>query len=189
MNILLEMRESSLVGLEGGQLNALDPASGRIIWHFNNGASTIPSSASSDDILFVPSNGITALKSSNDGKSFEELWQSSQLRPGTASPLVFNGRVYILNSAGILSCGDAKTGERLWQLRLSGPFSASPVAAGNHLYLINEKGLTQVVDLNAEEGEMVSSMALDETILGTPSIANGAIFIRSDNHLWKLTKG
>ena len=182
----------TVVALQSSKgIHAIDPATGKVIWHFDNGASTIPSSASSDDILFVPSNGITALKSSNDGKSFEELWQSSQLRPDTASPLVLHERVYILNSAGILSCGHAMTGDRLWQLRLTGPFSASPVTAGNYLYLVNEKGLVQVIEPAGKGGggELVSSLDLQETILSTPSIARGAIFIRSDNHLWKLTKG
>jgi len=61
------------------------------------------------------------------------------------------------------------------------------VATGKHLYLVNEKGLTQVVDTTKPEGEVVSELNLGETILSTPSISQGAIYIRSDAHLWKLT--
>jgi len=27
---------------------------------------------------------------------------------------------------------------------------------------------------------------LDDVVIGTPSIANGAFYVRSDSHLWKL---
>ena len=36
--------------------------------------------------------------------------------------------------------------------------------------------------------EVLSVNALEETILATPSIANGAIFLRSDQHLWCIGK-
>ena len=71
-------------------------------------------------------------------------------------------------------------------MRLKGPFSASPIAAGKYLYVVNEKGLAQVVDTGAEEGEVVSSVNLYDVVIGTPSIANGAFYVRSDAKLWKL---
>ena len=78
------------------------------------------------------------------------------------------------------------TGERLWQLRLKGPFSASPVVAGNYVYCVSEKGVVQVVDPSKPEGEIIGELDLGETILSTPSIANGAIYFRSDARLWKI---
>ena len=38
------------------------------------------------------------------------------------------------------------------------------------------------------EPELVSEMELGETILGTPSISGDAIYVRSDNTLWKLAE-
>ena len=102
--------------------------------------------------------------------------------------MVVGDRVYAVNAAGVLSCGDAATGNRLWQLRLKGPFSATPLYAAGKLYCVNEKGLAQVVDTTKPEGEIVSELNLGETILGTPSLADGALFIRSDGRLWKLGK-
>ena len=92
------------------------------------------------------------------------------------------------NDGGVLSCGDAADGKRLWQLRLKGPFSATPVAAGNLLYCVNEKGLLQVVDIAQPEGAVISEMNLGQMILSTPSIAHGALFVRSDGKLWKLAQ-
>ncbi len=172
----------------GKGVTAVEPATGKIVWSYTDGASTIPSGTVSDGVLYLPSQGLTALQPSPDGNSPKQLWRSGQLRPATSSPMVLNGRVFTLNDAGVLSCGDLADGKRLWQLRLKGPFSATPVAAGTFLYCVNEKGVLQVVDTAAAEGAVTSEMDLGKTVLGTPAIAHGAVYVRSDGKLWKLGK-
>jgi len=172
----------------GKGIAAVDARTGRIVWDYTDGASTIPSATVSDGVVFVPSHGITALEPAADGNSPKQLWRSSQFRPGTASPVVLNQRVFTLNEAGVLSCGDSSNGSRRWQLRLKGPFSATPVAAGSRLYCVNEKGLVQVVETSVPEGAVTSEMDLGSTILSTPSIAHGAVYVRSDGKLWRLGK-
>lgn len=101
---------------------------------------------------------------------------------------MIDDRVYVINNAGVLSCADRSSGERLWRIRLEGKFSGSPVAgADSHLYVFSEQGLGQVVDLDGTEGEIVSRFDLGETILSTASLAPGAVYIRSDGHLWKFS--
>ena len=172
----------------GKGVTAVEASTGRIAWQYNDGASTIPSGTVSDGVLYVPSHGITALQPSPDGSSPKQLWRSGQLRPATSSPLVLNRRVFTLNDAGVLSCGDVADGNRLWQLRLKGKFSATPVAAGVFLYCVNDQGLLQVVDTAQPEGAVTSELDLGKTVLSTPSISNGAVYVRSDGKLWKLGK-
>jgi len=169
-------------------LVAVEPATGRIVWQYTDGASTIPSATVSDGVVYVPSHGVTALKPQPDGQSPKQLWRSGQLRPATASPIVVKDRVFTLNDAGVLTCGDVSDGQRLWQLRLKGPFSATPVATEGFLYCVNEKGLLQVVDITATEGTILNELDLGKTILSTPAIAHGALYVRSDTKLWKLKK-
>lgn len=171
----------------GPGLSVVDPADGKELWYFSGGASTIPSSTFANGVLLIPSKGITALKPAAKGEQPETLWQNSQLNPATGSPVVLGQRVFTVNGAGILTCGDLADGTRLWQLRLTGPFSATPVGGGTTLYLVNEKGLLQVVNTAAPEGEITSTLDLGEAIIGTPSLSNRSIFVRSDGHLWKLT--
>ena len=177
------------VFLQSGQgIHAIDPNSGKIIWHYSDGASTIPSSALLGNMLYVPSQGLTALELSKDGKSFEQKWRSSRLRPGTASPLAYRNHIYSLNNAGVLACADIDSGKRLWQLRLDGPFGGSPVVADNHLYVFSEEGLAQVVDLTAPEGAISGKMDLGEMIQCSPALANGALYVRSNLRIWKIAK-
>lgn len=168
-------------------LLAVEPKTGKEVWNYPESASTVPSSAASRGVLYVPSFGITALKPGAPGQPPTQLWRVGHLRPGTSSPLVIGDRLFTLNDAGVLTAGDVQDGKRLWQLRLKGPFSSSPIAAGRFIYATNEKGLLQVIDTSKPEGELVSEMELGETILGTPAISGNALYIRSDGKLWKIS--
>jgi outer membrane protein assembly factor BamB len=169
-------------------IHAVNPANGEVAWHYDDGASTIPSSVLANGVLYVPSHGVTALELASDGASFKQKWRSSRLRPGTATPLVHRDRVYSLNNAGVLTCGDTDSGKRLWQLRLDGPFGGSPVVADNHLYAFNEEGRAQVVDLSAPEGRIAGEMDLGEMIQCSPAVSNGALYVRSDRRIWKIAR-
>ncbi len=165
---------------------AVDPKTGSELWNYDRGSSTMSSTTRVGDVLLVPTRGLTALKAGKEGFPPEEIWSSNQLSPRTITPLALGKKVFSVNGSGVLSCGDLETGKRLWQLRMKGPFSASPVAAGKYIFAVNEKGLAQLVDTAAEEGEIVGSVDLKDVVIGTPSIANGAFYVRSDEHLWKL---
>jgi len=71
-------------------------------------------------------------------------------------------------------------------MRVKGPASGSPVTSSSHLYFFNEDGLGQIIKIDGKEGKLVSSLDLEETILCTPALSENALFVRSDNHLWKL---
>lgn len=185
--VALRARGASLVALQSSKgVMAVEPATGKVVWNYTNNASSVPSSTLDGDKLYLPSQGLTALDLSRGQASPPPLWRSNQLRPGTPSPTVLAGKIFSLNDGGVLTCGDAATGDRLWQLRLEGPFSASPVAAGGFVYCASEKGVVQVVDPTKPEGAVVSKLELGETIVSTPSIAGGALYLRSDGRLWKL---
>ena len=178
------------VVLQGSKgIDVIVPATGDLEWHYGGGASTIPSSAVGDGVLYVPSNGLAAVHYDSSNKSVEETWVEGNLRPGTASPVVAGEKVYVINKANFLNCADIEDGERLWKIRLDGPFGASPVVAGDHLYAVSErKGLLQVVDLTGDEGQVVGKLELGEMIQATPAIANHAIYVRSDGQLWKISR-
>jgi hypothetical protein len=100
---------------------------------------------------------------------------------------VLSGRIFCLRQ-GVLVAGDLKTGEVVGQLRLKGPFSASLVTAGGLLYCVSEGGQAQVVRPDDKDGRVVARGDLGETVLGTPAIADGAIFMRGEKHLWKMAQ-
>lgn len=188
---LLQIGDEEVVALQSSKgILGLLPATGSPVFNYGKGAATIPSGAAAGDQLFAPSNGLTAIAATTDGDAPTELWNESAQRPGTASPIVIGDKVYTINTAGVLSCADRKTGERLWRGRLKGPFSASPVAGANGLiYVVSETGVLQIINpASEEENKVTGEYELGETILGTPSLDDGAIYVRSDGHLWKFGK-
>ena len=168
-------------------VDAIYPQTGETAWQYEDGAGRIPSTTVGENTLFVPSNGLTALSPGSSSEPPKVLWSEQKLSPATASPLVYQKKVFTVNRAGVLTCASPQTGEVIWRLRLKGPFSATPIAAANHLYLISEKGLLQVVQLGEKQGEVTGEVDLKETILATPAISDNSLFLRSDQHLWKIS--
>ncbi|HVU87471.1 MAG TPA: PQQ-binding-like beta-propeller repeat protein [Pirellulales bacterium] len=168
------------------RFTAHDPRSGEQVWSYEVACSTIPSPVAEGDTIYVPSGGLTALRYQPEGKAAEVAWTTNALAPGNASPVVDRGRVYTINGAGVLLCGDATTGETKWKLRLKGQFWATPVIAGDYLYIFNQEGAAQVVKLGDTSGEIVARGDFGEPIFGSPIIDGGAIYVRTDGHLWKI---
>ncbi len=175
-----------IVALQSSKgLTGIDPRSGEVRWEYTDGAATIPSAAIAQQVIYLPSHGITALQP--EDRSTTQLWRSDKLKPGTASPLVLDGALYVINSAGVLIKADPATGDELWKLRLKGPFSGSPVASGGHLFIVSEQGVLQVIDPSpAAEGRVVTSIELKDTVLSTPAVSGNALYARGEGKLWRL---
>ena len=45
-----------------------------------------------------------------------------------------------------------------------------------------------MVDLTAPEGNVVGKMDLGEMIQCSPAVSNGALFVRSNGHIWKISR-
>jgi outer membrane protein assembly factor BamB len=178
---------TDLVLLQGhSRLSACDPRTGKEAWHLERKSDAIASSVLHGDVLYVPGEGgLAALQRQPNGAPPKQLWEQQRLNPTTASPVVVGDRVYSLRGS-VLAVGDVKTGAVTGQLRLRGSFAASPVAAGGLIYCVSEDGLVQVVKPGEKEPTVAASGGLGETILATPAVASGALYLRSDPHLWKF---
>jgi outer membrane protein assembly factor BamB len=177
-----------LVLLQGmTRLSALDPATGKEVWGLDRGSDPIASGVLSGNTLYVPGDkGLAALELQGNAVP-KLLWEQPKLNPATASPVVLSGRIFCLRP-GILVAGDLKTGAVVGQLRLKGPFSASLVTAGGLLYCVSEGGVAQVVRPDDKDGQIVARGDLGETVLATPAIVDGAIFLRGEKYLWKMAR-
>ncbi|MCA9120546.1 MAG: PQQ-binding-like beta-propeller repeat protein [Planctomycetaceae bacterium] len=169
-------------------LTAHDSLTGEELWRYEVPCSTTPSVAVNEDHIFIPANGLTVLKLAPDATVPSLAWDSSQLSPSPASPIVVGDRVYTMNSSGVLACGDVATGKRLWQLRVGGKFWSTPVVARDRMYCINSDGAAKVIQLG-EKGEVIGSNEFSEEIKGSPAISGGALYVRSDHFLWKIASG
>jgi outer membrane protein assembly factor BamB len=170
------------------KLEARDAKTGDLVWAYEATCGDIASPTTDGDVVYLPSNGLTALRSSAGSGNWEKVWQEAQMMPSSPSPVVAGGKVFVVNRAGAMTCADAKTGDVLWRQRVKGPFWATPLAIGDLLYLVNADGLAQVVRAGAKSGEIVAEMSFGEPVLGSPAYAEGALYFRGEKHLWKIAQ-
>src|SRR6185436_4626600 len=72
---LLEVNSRKLVALQSTKgITAVEPATGKTIWEYTDGTSSIPSSAPGTGTLYIPSHGITALQLSGENEKPKQLW-------------------------------------------------------------------------------------------------------------------
>jgi outer membrane protein assembly factor BamB len=183
--VLAQRNGRTEVVLQGMRvLTGFDPRTGDKVWEVeDDGLFTIPSPVVAGDLVLAASRGMIAVKPAANGAA-PVAWKSIKLSSGTPSPLVVDGRVYTLRG-DILVCGDLADGKVLWDQRLKGPFSASPVYADGKIFAVNEEGLTAVVQ-PGKEAKVLSTNDLKDTILATPSIANGSLYLRSDKFIYRI---
>jgi outer membrane protein assembly factor BamB len=179
-----------VVAIEGlGGVVTLLPTTGEVLWNRTNESSNITSPTPGNGVLYVAARAIVALQGDSESHTPKELWRNHLLAPGTPSPVVHGDRIFTLAGGGKLCCGNTANGERLWSIQLKGAFSSSPVFAAGKLYTASEKGVVRIVDITKpESGQVLGELDLAQTVLCTPAIAHGALYIRSDAKLWKLVQ-
>ena len=74
-----------------------------------------------------------------------------------------------------------------WQQRLGGNYSASPIYADGRIYYSSEEGVTTVIGGGATFQKLAVN-TLDEPTLASIAVSGGALFIRSEGHLYKVAK-
>lgn len=168
-------------------LTAHDPTTGKELWAFDGNCQGIPSAVAIGGNVYIPASGVTAVRPAVGATEPSVLWKAAGVQPGAASPIVHQGKLYAINRSGVLTCADAATGEIAWRLRLSGSFWGTPTLAGDRLYCINQEGVAHIVQLFPDKsGEAVGQGQFGETIQSSPAVSDGALYVRSDKHLWKI---
>jgi outer membrane protein assembly factor BamB len=112
-------------------------------------------------------------------------WSERRGVPGVPSPLYYNGRLYTFQNGGIVFSRVAKTGELVYSGRLGalGYYYSSPVAADRKIYVASVEGVVVVLDAG-DELKVLATNTLDGTILATPALSDGHIYVRTDSHLY-----
>lgn len=106
------------------------------------------------------------------------------------SPLVLDGRMFLLKSGGITTVFETEKGTALdtgRRIPNGGEYFASPVYGDGKIYLAGENGFVVVLK-NSPEYEVLARNDLGDPILGTPAIADGRLFIRTRNRLFCFSK-
>ncbi len=185
-------QRTELVVCGAGNVTAYEPKTGKPLWTLTGTGGAFSASPTCDEErIYLGNSGrnsrgpLIAVAAGASGELTLEsigadkvVWIEDAAAPGMCSPVVVDGRLYVL-SRGILSCHDAETGERLYRQRLKNASSvtSSLWAADGKVYALNESGETSVI----KGGDEFVQLPTNETpglYWSTPSVAGQALLLR-----------
>lgn len=189
IEVTVDGQQTPAVVLQSGEsLAAYAAANGAMVWEVPMECSGIPSASGGQGVLYVPGGGgLTAVATDPDHQGDRKIWTDARLMTGNPSPIITADELLIVNRAGVLTSASPKDGSSNWKKRLGGRFWATPVVVGNYLYAVSDTGEAIVVDLKKEAIVSTCSFGEDEEVLGSPAVADGALYVRSHRHLWKVS--
>ncbi|MEO0529358.1 MAG: PQQ-binding-like beta-propeller repeat protein [Planctomycetota bacterium] len=203
--LVWENSERTEVILGGKTIRSYDPETGDELWSMYIGGRSSASPSAIDDTLYIGSEnrtrrggtpgGLFAVRAGASGeidvtdpaaKQQGLLWANERGSIGIASPLVYDGQIYVPERrGGVLRVHDAATGEQSYRTRLpgGGVFWASPLAINGNVYVMDESGKTFIL-APGPEYELLGTSELPGRFWSTPAIADGALLIRSQHRLF-----
>src|SRR5689334_22068277 len=143
-----------------GRLYALDPATGRVRWHYNAHRCGWSSPALADDLLFATFIAHSSCRSRlRNGELLAFSATTGHIRwrkaigPSESSPLVANGLVYAADQDGHVYAFAARSGRLRWSFDTGAPIKASPSLAYGRIYIGNYAG--EMLALGARSGRLL----------------------------------
>lgn len=113
-------------------------------------------------------------------------WTLERGLPYVSSPLLHEGRLWLVKSGGVVSCLDPESGELHFGRQRLGDRSeyyATPLGVEGHVILCSNGGTVYVLR-SADDFEMVRQVELGARIFATPALVDGTIYLRTDEALW-----
>ena len=180
-----------------GLVAAYEPKTGKEIWRvlYGDGYSVIPRPVFGHGLVFVCSGwGVPTLfairpTGTGDVTDTHVAWkQTSKANvPHTPSVLLIKDDLFLISDTGIASSLDARTGKLHYRKRIGGRYSASPTVADGKIYIQSEAGRGFVLKPGREFVELGRNQLQGRTF-ASYAVADNALFIRTENRLFRIEK-
>src|SRR5688572_1783670 len=183
--------------INGEVTRGYDYDTGDVIWEAAGlGENSVPQMVQHGDLVYAMSGhtikmlmairlGRRGTLTGTDGVA----WSTARGVSYTPSPLLHDGKLYIVSDAGLVSCLDAATGRPFWgPERLPKPynFKASPVGANGKIYLATEEGDVVVLRLGERFEVLTTNTLADQSFVASPVVVAGSMYLRSRTHLFRI---
>jgi len=174
-------------------LIAYDPLTGEELWRTeglrNNNA--VHSPVWDGELVYVstgyPRTIVRAIRPTRNGA--ETVWEHRKGAAYVASNVVYEGRLYVTNDKGTITCLDAATGELVYE---GGRVPVPPAMLMASLMVVDGKIMMSTPEgdtfwiVSGPEFSVLGHNALDEPIWATPAIADAVIYMRGGSHLYAI---
>ena len=200
-----EGHEPELVTNGANLIRGYDPETGKELWRLGGSSKiTAPTPIYADGVIVVtsgraPERPIFVLKPGARGditlpegksKSDDIVWSIQRRGAYMPTPIIVGDQLYVLANNGVFDAYELQTGKQLYRQRIEhggSGFSGSPVAADGKIYIPSEDGDIFVVRAG-KEYELLAKNEMDDLLMSTPAIAQGAMYVRTAGSLFAIGK-
>jgi outer membrane protein assembly factor BamB len=99
-----------------------------------------------------------------------------------------NNLLFVLDFGGLFHCVDAKTGKGHWTYDMFAECWGSPLIVEDRVYIGDTDGEICIFKL-APEMELLSEVNMGSSVVATPVVANGIMFIANRNRVFAIQEG
>lgn len=187
---------TEILSAGSGMIGAYAPADGSLLWKvtYGEGYSVVPRPVVADGMAYVATGynvpNLLAIRlggAEGDVTKTHLVWEVTRRMPKTPSMIADDGQVLALDDTGTLTSLDAKSGEVRWTQRLPGNFSGSPILSGKTLHAVTEDGIYYSLEISRTGARILSEVDIEERVLASPVLLGGALYLRTEENLWKIT--
>ncbi|REJ70694.1 MAG: hypothetical protein DWQ31_00075 [Planctomycetota bacterium] len=173
----------------GGEVLAYDPLFGHPLWSVRGTRDIACPTAIVHEGRIISTTGRRGPIISIEPGGFGDVtdshvqWRLPRGGPYVPTGLAIDGRLYLVDDSGTMSCYKTASGERVWRQRLGGAFTASLVAGDGKIYATSEEGDVFVV-AQGDEFQLLATNSFNQRCLATPAIASDSLLFRTESQLY-----
>jgi outer membrane protein assembly factor BamB len=160
-----------------------DLETGDEIWRVEAMMGEVGPSVAYEDGLVFATNEYARLVAVEPKAGTEYIWEDDEYLSEAASPVAYDGLLYLATSYGVLVCYDAKTGEKQWEKEFDEGFYSSPMIADGKLYILDLAGICHIIQAG-REGTVIAEPELGEGGYALPVFADGRIYLRGESNIY-----
>ncbi|MDB6075624.1 MAG: outer rane biosis protein [Verrucomicrobiaceae bacterium] len=173
-----------------------DPRTGKELWKFHHTGynAAIRPMSNDDTVYFNTGKDLVALKvdaSTQGDVTGKFLWVRDRKNASFSSTVLANDHIIQANAACVGNCVDLKDGTDTWSERLftgAGKMFASAIATKDRVYFFSENGEGTVLSTDPTKFTVLARNKLESGMTSSPAVADGALFLRTKTHLYKIVK-
>lgn len=123
-----------------------------------------------------------------------EVWRHEGVRAGYVSPLIHDGRIYVVTNSGNLMALDAVNGKEYWTFNVGTVGKGSPVWADDKIFTTEVNGGFHIIQPGDTSAKSLDSKSIDfdqgrkAEVYGSPAIAYGKVYFTTEEGLYCLGK-
>ena len=174
-----------------GEVWAMQPRTGQALWHYpfsRMGINVSPLvddkgrvyvSHSEENTFGSTMGSVVCLDGSKSGDlTRTEIWRQFEVMAGKSTPVMLDGRLYVVDDRAKLFIYDAETGEQIAKKALGTSMRSTPLVADGKLYTCTNGGLWYILKPTENGVEIVHRLRLDgDESDGSPIVSHGRIYL------------